>query len=128
MFIRFEVAEKDEVSGREKGLFSAMTDLLDKNELFEYEIAQELEIYNWFKKNLRPPPAQTAARGPKAKPRSISWFKSSAQEHIDKMRSYAQILESHDVLVNQINSDRPGKIVYEDEFQVAAIPYNDTFK
>ncbi len=59
---------------------------------------------------------------------SISWFKHSATDHIDKMRQYAQILEAHDIYVNQMTTDRPGNIVYEDQFQIAAIPFNDTFK
>ena len=62
-----------------------------------------------------------------SKPGSISWFKSSAIKYIHKMREYSQILESHDVLVIQITTERPGNIVYEDEHQIAAIPFSDTF-
>lgn len=128
MYIRFEVYEKDDVSGREKGLFQAMGSLQDAGELFEYEEHLQKEIYQWFGKNLKVPRAQSAGSGYHAKPRAISWFKTCATEHIEKMRQYAQILESHDVQVTQVTTERPGSIVYEDEHQIAAIPFSDTFK
>lgn len=128
MFIRFEIAERDETSGREKGIFVAMDILLENNSLFEYEQNLEKEIYAWFKNNLKVPKVQSAESGYYAKPRSISWFKHTAAECIDKMRQYAQILESHDIAVSQLTTVRPGKVVYEDEHQIATIPYNDTFR
>lgn len=128
MYLRFEIDEKDDISGREKGIFMAMDILLEDGALYEYEKELEKEIYAWFKKNLKVPKFQSSKSGYHAKPRSISWFKSSAKEHIDKMRQYAQILESHDLSVKQITTERPGNIVYEDAHQIAAIPFNDTFK
>ncbi len=128
MYLRFEIDEKDEMSGREKGIFIAMDILLENGSLYEYEQEIEKEIYAWFKKNLKVPKVQSSKSGYHAKPRSISWFKNSATEHIDKMRQYAQILEAHDMAVKQLTTERPGNIVYEDEHQIAAIPFNDTFK
>ena len=87
----------------------------------------ETEIYNWFKKNLSVPHVQSSSSNHYAKPKAISWFKDSAKDHIEKMRQYAQILESHDYPIKQLLTDRPGKVLYEDEFQIAAIPFGDTF-
>lgn len=128
MYIRFEIDEKDELSGRAKGVFIAMDTLLENGSLYEYEQEIEKEIYAWFKKNLKVPKVQSSKSGYHTRPRSISWFKSSATEHIDKMRQYAQILEAHDMAVKQLITERPGNIVYEDDHQVSAIPFNDTFK
>lgn len=128
MYLRFEIDEKDDVSGREKGIFMAMDILLENKALYGYERELEEELYGWFKKNLKVPKVQSSKSGYHAKSRSISWFKSTATEHIDKMRQYAQILESHDLAVRQLTTERPGNIVYEDEHQIAAIPFNDTFK
>ncbi|MGH1472585.1 MAG: hypothetical protein ACRBCS_15495 [Cellvibrionaceae bacterium] len=105
-----------------------MNTLLGNGSLYEYEQDIEKEVYAWFKKNLKVPKVQSSKSGYHVKPRSISWFKASATEHIEKMRQYVQILESHDMPVKQINTERPGNIVYEDEHQIAAIPFNDTFK
>ncbi len=96
--------------------------------IMSYEQELEKEIYTWFKKNLRAPKVQASKSNYYSKPGAISWFKQSAVKHIDKMRQYGQILEAHDIYINQISTDRPGNIVYEDKFQIAALPFNDTFK
>ncbi|WP_353570712.1 hypothetical protein [Candidatus Albibeggiatoa sp. nov. BB20] len=123
MFIRFVIAKTDEHSFRPKGLFAAMEILVEQNQLYEYEIGHKDALYNWFRKNLRAPRVQSAH----TKPLAISWFKDSASKHIAKMRQYGQILEAHDIHVQQIITERLGKIVYEDKFQIAAIPFSDTF-
>jgi len=41
------------------------------------------------------------------------------------MRQYGQILEAHDYPIKQLVTDRPGKILYEDKFQIAAVPFGD---
>ena len=128
MYLRFEIDEKDDISGREKGIFMAMDILQENDSLYSYERELEDELYSWFKKNLKVPKVQSSGSGYHARPKSISWFKSSATKHIEKMREYAQILESHGLTVKQVTTDRPGNIVYEDEHQIAAIPFNDTFK
>ncbi len=60
------------------------------------------------------------------KRKAISWFKDTATEHLRRIRDVCAILEHHDVRVRMITTDRPGYILYEDEFQVAAEPFADT--
>jgi hypothetical protein len=128
MYIRFIVQESDKKSGREMGLFSAGGILRDEGKLYDYEVKLRKQIMQWFSNNLKVPDVQASQSNHYTKPLAISWFKSSAKSHISKMREYAEILNSHDVHVKQIVTERPGKIVYEDEFQIAAIPFQDTFK
>ena len=128
MYVRFVVDKKDEVSGRNMGLFMAMDCLLEKGALYEYEKELEDELYKRFKKNLKIPKVQSSKSNHYSKPMAVSWFKNTANEHIDKMRQYAQILEAHEVSVSQIITERPGNVVYEDKHQIAAIPFKDTFK
>lgn len=127
MYIRFVVSQRDDESGQHMGVFMAMVKLQEEKVLYDYEIYLKEEIYQWFKKNLKAPRVQSSSSNYYTKPGAISWFKSTAKEHIGKMRQYVQILESHEVHVSQIMTDRPGNIVYEDEYQIAAIPFNDTF-
>jgi hypothetical protein len=56
-------------------------------------------------------------------PVAISWFKPGAREHISKMRELAALLQAHGLAVQQVHTTRPGYVVYEDEFQVTAIPF-----
>jgi hypothetical protein len=42
------------------------------------------------------------------------------------MREMAFLLEHHDVPVRMIKTARPGYVVYEDEFQIVAVPFADS--
>ncbi len=42
------------------------------------------------------------------------------------MRELAAILEEHDITVEVIQSDKPGFVVYEDRYQIAAEPLRDS--
>lgn len=127
MYLRFVVPVNDDESGREMGLFVAGGILENEGSMYEYEIKQRNRILSWFTKNLDVPNVQGSKSNYYSKPNAISWFRSSAAIHISKMREYSEILKAHDVPVKQLVTDRPGKIVYEGEFQIAAIPFNDTF-
>ena len=110
MYIRFVIDKNDEKSGRKMGLFHAMDHLHETNALYDYEQKLEEELYKWFKKNLKIPKVQSSRSNHHSKSGAISWFKNSAVECINKMREYSQILESHDILVTQLITDRPGNI------------------
>ena len=125
MYLRFVVLRLDETSQVEQGVFMAMDDLRDSNGLYPYEVELEAEIFKWFNKNLKVPNEITDKYG--FGTRAISWFKCDAHEYIDRMRSFVQILDNHGYKVKQITTDRPGKIVYEDDYQIAAKPFKDTF-
>ncbi len=56
---------------------------------------------------------------------AISWFKGSAQEMISKFRDLISILEQHDYPVRMLKTERPGQILYEDEFQIVAVTWID---
>lgn len=40
------------------------------------------------------------------------------------MRDVALLLQNHDIHSEIVQSERPGYVVYEDEFQVAAEPFH----
>lgn len=57
---------------------------------------------------------------------ALSWFKDCAQLHLEYAREMVEIMRANDVVVEMITTDRPGFVVYEDEFQVIAEPFADT--
>lgn len=126
MFIRFVIHQADGSSGRRQGLFQAMAALKRQGVLPAVQEARYEEVRAWFNEHLKVP--DRFARASRAHPQrvALSWFRDTAREHIDKMREIARILDEHDILVDTIQTDRPGYIVYEDEFQVAAEPFRDT--
>lgn len=126
MFIRFVVHRLDEDSGRRVGLFQAMADLEATGDLLDHERNEYDEIYEWFRHNLKKPRSFTRSSKPHAKKVAISWFKPEAVEHIARMHSIARILRGHGVGVEELKTEHPGYVVYEDKFQVAAEPFKET--
>jgi glutathionylspermidine synthase len=126
MFVRFVIHKNDEDSGRRQGLFQALSDLEYEDVLLPHEQAQYDEIYEWFRKRLKKPRSLTRSSKPHAKKVALSWFKDTAVEHIAKMHALAQILQAHGVIVHTLRTERPGYVVYEDAFQVAAEPFKET--
>jgi len=126
MYIRFIIQALDRESGKRQGFFQAMSDLEYEGVLLPHEQEVYNDIYNWFRKNLKKPTTLSKSSKPHAKNMALSWFKDSAKQHISKMRDLAYILESHDVQTEMIRTEKLGYVVYEDQFQITAEPYNDT--
>ena len=126
MFVRFVIHENHEDSGRRQGIFQAVSDLEHAGALLQHEQQQYDEIYEWFRFNLKKPKSFTRSSKPHAKNVALSWYKDSAVEHIAKTQGLVEILRAHGVAVDLLRTDRPGYIVYEDSYQVAAEPFRET--
>jgi hypothetical protein len=126
MYIRFVIHKVDDRSGKRQGLFQAMSDLVDAYALNEYEELEYAEIYEWFRENLKKPRSFSRSTEPDAPKVALSWFRHTATEHVSRMYRICQILADHGILVEVLRTERPGLIVYEDEFQVTAEPLRDT--
>lgn len=126
MFVRFVIHENHEDSGRRQGIFQAVSDLEHAGVLLQHEQQQYDEIYEWFRFNLKKPKSFSRSSKPHAKNVALSWYKDSAVEHIAKTQGLVEILRAHGVAVDLLRTDRPGYIVYEDSYQVAAEPFRET--
>lgn len=114
MFVRFVVGADDEDHRSLTGVLAEARLLRDENELYPYEEGWLQEIYDWFNSCLPTPPFSTGAFSKNA----VAWFKTESGEFITRMWDLVAILENHDVPVRLLRSQNPGKIVYEDEYQV----------
>ena len=123
MLIRFVVLKKDENSNHEQGLFQAAYDLKEEGLLTDNELKWFKEITGWFNKYLSAPKRLSRSTRPHAHNNAISWYKDSAHKHIAKMRELSTFLEYHGITTKMIKTDRPGYIVYEDDFQVTSVPF-----
>lgn len=56
-------------------------------------------------------------------PGARSWFRESATDLIAMARRYTRLRDAYDVPWVELRSSRPGRIVYEDDVQVVAVPY-----
>jgi hypothetical protein len=125
MYLRFVVADLDEDSGMELGIFHAVGNLREDGKLYSYEQEQHDQIRKWFNENLQKPTRFTASKPPfyRKKNKAISWFKDNAHEHIARARSLVAILLNHGVSVQMLKTERVGYVVYEDEYQIVAEPF-----
>lgn len=126
MFIRFVIAGLDADSGRRQGLFQAGAVLTASGRMLPLDQERLEQIYCWFKQHLPVPTRFAVSQRPHAKAQALSWFRDSATEHIDRVREYQNILETYGLQVEMLRTKRPGYIVYQDEYQVAAYPFADT--
>ena len=119
MYIRFAIDELDPDSTRPRGVFAAAYALLGSRYLSPADRAQLRSILNWFCRNL-PVPRGFNRRG------AIFWFKGDAEACTRKIWELVLFLRRRSHRVNMHRTRKPGYVVYEDEFQVGAIPFHDT--
>ncbi len=113
MYVRL-VADHDRLL-RPRGVLQAAYDLVESGPLDEGEAETLREAIRWLGRNL---PAPEEAAVPY---RAVFWFKPNATEHVEQLRQLADRLRPHGYRVEQVETDDPGAVIYEDEFQVAAV-------
>jgi hypothetical protein len=82
-------------------------------------------LLEWFNRHLPVPLRFRRPAGRQAHRHAICWFRNEAVEHVGKVRELAALLEQHGVPTRKLRTRRPGYVVYEDRFQVAAVPFRD---
>jgi hypothetical protein len=114
MFIRFVVGGDAEDHRQLTGIVTEARLLRDRGLLTAPEEEQLQAVYDWLNSNLPCPPFSSAGWSQEA----VAWFKDSATEPVRQFRVLAALLEHHDRRVRMLRSNNPGKVLYEDRFQV----------
>jgi hypothetical protein len=114
VFLRFVVGGDDEHHRLLTGLVTEARLLRDKGLLAEHEAELLQTTYDWLNDNLPCPPFSTSGWSRDA----VTWFKDSAKDSISRMRELAVLLESHGLLIRMLRSNNPGRVLYEDSYQV----------
>jgi hypothetical protein len=129
MFLRFVVSERHDDSDRDRGVFSALYALERKGELGVGEIEWFREAESWLNSNLPRPSRFAWSARPNAPERALSWFKDTATLHIARVRELTALLEHKGIPVAELRTDKPGYVLYEDDYQVVAMPFGrETFE
>ena len=87
------------------------------------------ELVRWFELNLPVPQRFNRTRSKgfyRRETKGLSWFKDEATAHISAMRELATCLEQDGYSVAMLRTSRPGYVIYEDEHQLIAEPFEDT--
>ena len=115
-FIRFVVGSESDSPRTQSGLFTEIESLRSNGHLEPYQMKMVKDIFEYFNKNLPVPTYSNKKWSIDA----ISWFKDSAINFIDRIRDLAFILEENGYRVRMLKIDRPGMVLYEDEYQVVS--------
>lgn len=123
MYVRFVVAKRDDDSEQQMGIFTALYEMERAGDLADHELEWFVTLERWFDQHLPKPNRFNWSSRPNAPRRAITWLKMSATEHVSRMREITSLLRHKDVDVDELRTEKPGYIVYEDQFQVAAVPF-----
>lgn len=118
-YVRFVVGRKDDESHVGLGIFQAAAQALEWRDITGADADELNEVQAWFNNNLEKP----ASFGRDRLCLGICWFKTGATAHISRIWEMVQILERNGIYVKKIRTDRPGYVIYEDEWQLVAEPF-----
>jgi hypothetical protein len=122
MFVRFVAKWRIEGSRCRVGIFRF--DDLAYEEMPYRDRCRCDVIFDWFNQYLPVPCRISRSRRPKAP--AICWFKSDANDFIREARNISALLDANGIPIVMLRTRRPGYIVYEDDFQIAAVPFRET--
>ena len=129
MYLRFTTKFLNPYGELETGVFMALKYLRDDYSLTTDEDILKLKALTvWFDKNLEKPSRFSNGTSKYNASVSLSWFKDTASEHLKKMQEFVKVAEQNDIIVERITTKNPGYVVYEDEYQVSAIPFKNQRK
>lgn len=114
MFVRFVVGADTDHHKALTGVINAACDLRDDGKLSVSEKKWLAEVGSWFDAHLPAPPFKKRDWPDRA----VAWFKDDARESIGHIWDLVALLREHGVAVRMLKSKSPGRILYEDEYQV----------
>jgi hypothetical protein len=124
MFLRFVVGTDTDNAAWLNGVITEARILDDQGELYTHESELLKEVFDWLNNHLPCPPFQSKRRSGEWTRDAVSWFRAEAQEPIRRLWDIVAILKEHGVPVRLVTTDKPGKIVYQDRYQIVAeTPY-----
>jgi len=118
-YVRIQTRECAYLTGKPRGIFAAVYRLLEAGKLTDAEAKLFDYIdHDWFQRALPNPPFYDDNKPGKP----ITWFKTAAAAHmLDKLRPLMDMLDKNGVPYDIVYTNFPGRIVYEDEWQVATL-------
>jgi hypothetical protein len=120
-YVRFQAALPNR-RGRFVGVFGLVNGLA-----FEGRLTPEQQVFrrmsnDWYDANFTNP--STVDPDVYRQPGAVAWFKASAVHLIDRVPGYLLVLDAHGVPWRRLESDDPGRVIYEDADQVVVVPHS----
>ena len=125
--LRFVTRSRHPLVGRRTGVFKIAYEIrgtLPADAPYAAELAVQLA---WFEANMAIPTRFSKSRHPRARETAVCWVKASAVDHVRRLRLLVALVEEAGrVWIDELRTERPGYVVFEDDHQVVALPFADT--
>lgn len=124
MYIRFQ-SPRPGKRGIRTGVFGLVNNLGRSGALTPEEHAAWRAGNDWYN-SAYPDPTDVDADvyDLSVNPQATAWFKCSATHLLERIPEYLEILHTHGVECIRVESDDPGRIVYEDDVQIVVVPHD----
>ena len=121
-FVRFQALEVGH-RGLHTGVFGLVNTLAKQGQLTEDEERFRRESNDWYDVNYTNPSAVAPlVYDHDVNPGAVAWFKESAVHLIERVDGYLEILARHGVACHRVESEDPGRVIYEDDDQIVVVP------
>lgn len=121
-FVRVQATVRNERGGF-SGVFGLVNRLAFNGELSAEEDRFRRDANRWYDAAYpNPSHADPTVYDHELNPHAAAWFKITAGELVERVEGYLAILDRHGVGYEILRTDRPGRIIYEDPYQVVAVP------
>jgi hypothetical protein len=118
LFIRYQSAAPNR-HGRYPGVFALVNGLAWAGRLTAPQEQFRRRENDWYHDNLVDPGRLDPSPYDRGRhPEAEAWFKSSATHLIARVNGYLAILDAHGIEWSRLSSDAPGRIIYDDPYQV----------
>jgi hypothetical protein len=123
-FVRYQATEAN-ARGHFTGIFGLVNGLGRGGQLTEEQESFRRTNNAWYNAAyLDPSTVDATVYDREINPGAAAWFKSEATHLIDRLPGYLAILDAHGVKWRRVESDDPGRVVYEDADQVIVVPHS----
>ncbi|CAL9434758.1 hypothetical protein [Streptomyces sp. enrichment culture] len=122
LYVRFQ-SPAPGPRGHHPGVFALANALAREGRLSAEEYRLWRAANDWYDAAY-PNPSDTdpTVYDPDLNPGAVAWFKATARHLIDRVDGHLTLLADHGVPCERVETTAPGRIVYEDEVQVVAVP------
>lgn len=122
--MRFQAVEPS-ASGNLTGVFGLVNGLWRAGRLTKEQESFRRDSNDWYNAAYTDPSTvDPTVYDRKVNPGAAAWFKTTSPHLLDRVTGYLAILDAHGVRWCRLESDDPGRIVYEDAVQVVVVPHS----
>jgi hypothetical protein len=105
-----------------RGFFSVAAEVIDTNLVPKYLIDSIRVELAWFNENMEEPECYKITNRDNIS-KAVCWFKSTSHRHIKHAWNLKVLLSEANVLMDFITTKDPGAVIWQDDYQVVALPW-----